>query len=640
MKKKILSLVLVVAMLTSMLVLAPVAGATEAEATVEVSDVVGCAGDTVTVDVKVTSASKIFGGQFAFDYDASKLKLESIAWAVDVDAGNASNKDGNTFKEVTHAGPYDVFNPLWTTALDVSEGVVIAKMTFTILANTLGTAEVSVRKLQRADGYEITRIYTSGDAKHYITDVECVAGSVTVLPAGYSTESVLPPVTYVTSEMVWAFLFDLGVEFVGLNEEGTGWVILPVGKANWESLGLEGVVVFPETITDFEGTYIEPGESLPVVGIADDAFYDKDSQTGFSGVTAFVIPETVESIGTRAFMKSSAMDYYILNPNCTFGKGAICGTAIYSVKNSKWTTGPFIPHANGKAATIHGVAGGSVENFAADPMNYGEANFYKSNTNNPYKAFNWTTDTTLPTEKTLTFNGNTYYFATGATVTLPGIAVDGDQITVSWKFSTDSKDPYPAGSQFTITENVTLTAAETIQKPKTSSALGFKVTDSAATTAMRFTTDMAVADYKTLASLGEVTMGTIITPARYVSKAGALTKEALNDLSAANGGVKTYIDVATEGYFAIDDAKTTYTFAGSIKGFKSANVALDYAAAFYLTVEMAGGATFTVYSDFVLENNRNLTDAAAAVAAAGVGLTDAQKLFLEGLVEAIKNPKV
>ena len=630
MKKKILSLVLVVAMLTSMLVLAPVAGATEADGTVAVSDVYGYAGDTVAVDVVITTEHPIYKFQFAFDYDKSKMTLEDVEftpgfgfWPINADAA---------IDAVMAESPFD--NIGWNRAtgaepIDASEGAVVATMYFTLNEDVLGSAYVSVVPSP------INNIaIDNGQVGAKIDNFNYVAGSVTALPAGYSTESTLPPVTYVTSEMVWEILNGPGYELVTLNDEGTGWIILPVGIGAWQYLGFEGVVVFPETITDFEGNYIEAGESLPVVGIADDAFYDPATKTGFSGVTAFVIPETVESIGARAFLKSSAMDYYILNPDCTFGKGAI-GLGVYNAGTQKWTTGPFVPHAGGQAATIHGVAGGSVETFATDTMNYGEVNFYKSNSSNPFTAFNWTTDTTLATEKTLTFNGDTYYFATGATVTIPGIAVDGDQITVAWKIG---ETPYLPGQTFTITEDVTLTPV-TIQKPKTSSALGFKVTDSAATTAMRFTTDMAVADYNTLAGLGEVTMGTIITPAAYVSKAGALTKEALNDLSAANGGVKTYIDVATEGYFAIDEAKTTYTFAGSIKGFKSANVALDYAAAFYLTVETAGGATFTVYSDFVFENNRNLTDAAAAVAAAGVGLTDAQKLFLEGLVAAIKNPQ-
>lgn len=606
MKKKILSLVLVVAMLTSMLVLAPVAGATEAEATVEVSDVVGFAGDTVTVDVKVTSASEIFGGQFAFDYDASKLKLESIAWAVSVDAGNASNKDGNTFKEVTHAGPYDVFNPLWTTALDVSEGVVIAKMTFTILANTLGTAEVSVRNLQRADGYEITRIYTSGDAKNYITDVECVAGTVTVLPAGYSTES-----TIVIHEITQEEFADDSIISYEYNGEG-----IVITKYNGVSTP-GAILVIPSQFDDTDRNCDVCG-LVDVVGIASKAFTTRKE-------AAIVIPETVTEIAPAAFFNCTYPDYYVLNPDCEIAVAALGAFGNYD--GTQWTKGPWVKGdtATGKAPTIHGVAGSTAEAYAAQVYEV----------KNGFSTFNYSSDVNLPAEYTLTFNGTSFYFQSGATVTLPGTMETADGLAVAWTIDGTN---YAAGSKFTITEDITLTPV-TIQKPKTSSALGFKVTDSAATTAMRFTTDMAVADYNTLAGLGEVTMGTIITPARYVSKAGALTKEALNNLSTANGGKTTYIDVATEGYFAIDEAKTTYTFAGSIKGFKSANVALDYAAAFYLTVKTADGATFTVYSDFVLENNRNLTDAAAAVAAAGVGLTDAQKLFLEGLVEAIKNPQ-
>lgn len=603
MKKKILSLVLVVAMLTSMLVLAPVAGATEVvDGVVAVTDAYGFAGDTVAVDVVITTESPIYKFQFAFDYDKSKMTLEDVEfvpgfgfWPINADAA---------IDAVMAESPFD--NIGWNRAtgaspIDASEGAVVATMHFTLNEDVLGSAYVSVVPSP------INNIAVdNGQVGAKIDNFNYVAGSVIALPAGYNTES-----TIVIHEITQEEFDD--VEIISYEYNGEGIVI-----TEYKGKTTPGAILVIPSQFDDTNRNCDVCDLVDVVGIASKAFTARKE-------AAIVIPETVTEIAPAAFFNCTFPDYYVLNSDCEIAVGALGAFGNYT--GTEWKTGPWVKGdtVTGKVPTIHGAAGSTAKAYAAQVYEV----------KNGFSTFNYSSDVNLPAEYTLTFNDTSFYFQSGATVTLPGIAVDGDQITVAWKIG---ETQYLPGQTFTITEDVTLTPV-TIQKPKTTSALGFKVTDSAATTAMRFTTDMAVADYKTLASLGEVTMGTIITPARYVSKAGALTKEALNNLSTANGGVKTYIDVATEGYFAIDNAKETYTFAGSIKGFKSANVALDYAAAFYLTVEMAGGATFTVYSDFVLENNRNLTDAAAAVAAAGVGLTDAQKLFLEGLVEAIKNPQ-
>ena len=94
MKKKILSLVLVVAMLASMLVFAPVSGATEKTATLAFGKVTGAAGDTVTVDLTVTTAA-LSGIQFLLDYDESKLTFNGIAWTETFGVGFPADLSGN-----------------------------------------------------------------------------------------------------------------------------------------------------------------------------------------------------------------------------------------------------------------------------------------------------------------------------------------------------------------------------------------------------------------------------------------------------------------------------------------------------------------------------------------------------------------
>ena len=158
-----------------------------------------------------------------------------------------------------------------------------------------------------------------------------------------------------------------------------------------------------------------------------------------------------------------------------------------------------------------------------------------------------------------------------------------------------------------------------------------KITDDYATSAMRFTANLSVADYNVLRALGgKITMGTIITPAAYVVRAGALTKEALNTLPTQN----KYIDVAATGY--LTEADGVYTFAGSVRNFLKANVNVEYAAAFYLTVELADGSTFTVYSAYNHNANRSFGNAIVKAAASGA-ITPTQKEWIDKQIAALPN---
>lgn len=99
-------------------------------------------------------------------------------------------------------------------------------------------------------------------------------------------------------------------------------------------------------------------------------------------------------------------------------------------------------------------------------------------------------------------------------------------------------------------------------------------------TGLRFQTTVDKAFYDALVEKHgqeNVTFGTLIAPAAYVTEAGAFTKEALDKL------VKTsdkYLDVQTQTPYASDDK--TYTFAGSIGNILSDHLTLEFAAAGYI----------------------------------------------------------
>lgn len=584
MKTKLLSLALVVAMLASMLVVVPVSGATESLATLEFGNAVGAQGDTVTVDFTITTAA-LSGIQFMFEYDASRLTYDGITWTEDYGTTYPKDLSNNKdFVQFTQSGPYIVESMAFDAgAQDFSAGVLAATLTFTIKEDApIGDAKVAFAYLldETNAAVQPNKIPT-GTEDLLGASMTFVDGAVTVLPEGYASYVASPE-----TDFVWDY-WDGEDITEGVSDGATGIAILAyIGEEG-------GAVVIPETI-----------EGLPVVVIYDEAFKGADA------VTSLVIPETVEVVGAKALWKMTSLKSLFVMGDLDLtdswvgcaGTTATKPKAIYAEDEVTLLTTVYA--VEGSAATEYEV----TKNSVGVPVNFALAEALC----------------------VVVIEGASVVALSNAPA--PGVMETADGLAVAW---TDGTNTYAAGVEMTLEGDTTLEPV-TIAKPVMDSTVGLLVTGDIATTRIRYTTDFAMADYAALAGFGTVTMGTLITPARFVSKAGAMTREALDAFSVANGGAKTYIDVPTAGYFektGTPEENGVYTFAGSLAGFKAENIELEYAAVFYLTVTTASGS-FTVYSDFVFANNRSVD--ATITAATGSQLTDITAGALRDMIAANK----
>ena len=544
MKKKILSLVLVVAMLASMLVFAPVSGATETAVTVSTTDAVGVVGQTVSVDVVLLSNTPLFGIQLGYEYDSTMLHLDSVTWGVAGGSGDYSNKLSAEFN--CAQGPLDVMIQTYASTFDAAEGLVIATLNFTALKE--GSSKVAIRDFNDTMGDSVNYAYTSQNYDVYFTgsEIACAeASNVTVYPAGY-TPLVDNPAGYVINE-----------------EDGE----IEVGV--------------------WGGTIVLPSDQELEIGQRYFASCDKN--------TTLIIPENISISGKEAFRR--------IEEGVTLTVIFLGNSDLHAQTFDNWD-------AYDGNLIVKSAAGGDIQSLA-------EA------AGATWEAF---------ADLSLTLDDESYLVP--ANTTVPDVVETNDgKLLVGW---TDGENKYAPGAAITLTGATSLTSIK-IDAIKMNTGVGFKMGAEIDKCQMRFTTDMTVADYNTLASLGTVTVGTLITPAAYVSKAGGLTFEALDALSAANGGVPTYINVPAGGYFKINQEETVYTFAGSLAGFKNENIDLPYAAAFYATVAIDEETSFTVYSAFDLGANRTVNSAITAmtgVSAAEYGLTITEANTLRDLIAA------
>ncbi len=551
MKKKILSLVLVVAMLASMLVFAPVSGATTADGTVKVTNASGYAGDTVAVDVVITTEHPIYKFQFAFDYDKSKMTLEDVEfapgfgfWPIAADAA---------VDAVMAESPFD--NIGWNRVngadpIDASEGAVVATMYFTLNEDVLGGAYVSVV------ASPINNIaIDGGQPGDKIYNFEYVAGSVTALPAGY-------------------------LDFDSADSDGFSFPNDKVAKPDPGPVDTytgvsTGVVIVPETAKN------KLNKQKAINGLETAVFVG----TKF---TTLIIPAHVETVAKMA----------IFDP-------AVEALSIYVMGDTQFADLAVYLDESPCQVTIYAKAGSAAAEYAvAEGHNYV-----------PFTHYN------------LTVGESSYVVSSN--VQAPGMTVIGDKTVIGWKAGAAT---YAPGAAMTLTEDTELTPV-TIDAIKMNTGIQFQMGESIKDCKMRYTTDMKIADYNKLAELGTVTLGTIITPAKYVSMAGGLTKEALTQLAIDNaaklGALKdgktgaglTYIDVPASAANPFGKTTDTYTFAGSLAGFKNENVNTKnvvYAAAFYATVTIDEETSFTIYSNFDLGANRSVDDAIKAMTGAGV----------------------
>ena len=350
------------------------------------------------------------------------------------------------------------------------------------------------------------------------------------------------------------------------------------------------------------GTLVIPEQAYNASGVLKNVKLLESELFCYANFTTLILPEHVTTLNEGAIYDPAAeeLKIVVLNTAATF--------APYSV---------YIEESSCNV-TICGYAGSTAETYAQSEGFDFEALDLCS----------------------LTVSDASYLVPANTEIAVPGVAATNDgKVVVGWN---DGEKTYAPGAAVTLTGDTTLTPV-TIDAIKMNIGVGFKMGATIDKCQMRYTTDMAIADYNTLASLGTVTLGTIITPAKYVSMAGGLTKEALTQLAIDNaaklgalpdgktGAGLTYIDVPATAANPYKETTDTYTFAGSLAGFKNENVNtknVAYAAAFYATVELADGSSFTIYSNFDFGANRSVGDAITAMTnvAGGLSNTEAQTL--------------
>lgn len=124
--------------------------------------------------------------------------------------------------------------------------------------------------------------------------------------------------------------------------------------------------------------------------------------------------------------------------------------------------------------------------------------------------------------------------------------------------------------------------------------------------ALRFTSDIATADYERLVNLlggsDKMSFGTYIVPSKYVTYANKVfTLEAM-----AAKGITQYIDVPASDFYKIDNGVSTV--AGSVGNIRRGNYTLTYAGRGYMKINYTNGEIRTLYAAYEYSAH-SMTDA-------------------------------
>ena len=230
----------------------------------------------------------------------------------------------------------------------------------------------------------------------------------------------------------------------------------------------------------------------------------------------------------------------------------------------------------------------------------------------------------------LTYNGVTVNVP--AKTTAPASTVIDGKTVVAWQYGDKT---VLVGDEMTLTGDTVLTPV-TVDAPKTQEAVSFRFSEyvnasTPSNLAMRFSSTFSREDYATLASLGTVNLGMLITPAKYVYLAGEFTKEALGKLNTKNGA---YVDVPITGFYAVDDED--YTFCASLYRFSDTTYRKnpEFTAILYADITTDEGYTYTLYGDFNAKAAFGVYDSADDFDQGQ--LTDKQKNWLSNLLSVFE----
>lgn len=579
--KKLLSMVLVVAMLATMLVFVPAAGATEAAATVEAGVAVGAPGSTVTVPVTIT-ASNLAGFSILCEYDGARLEWAGADFAPVDAAGSKAGfpvyKNGDiVYSQWYDFGSFASFS--WASAVaggeDIaSEGLLVVNMKFLVKEDApVGDAYVNIPTYGAVNDkgetiYGTMVIISDGEVADSNT-IACTDGKVTVVPEG--AFDVTPS--------------DLADFTINAN---TGALTKYKGSAS--------VVVIPNSVKTIS----------------------KGAFNGTNTVTTVVIPASVTSIAKGAFINCRSMtDVYILgadtvlNANCMGFAGTVPTKGSVTIDGCIYTDPEVCDET---LLNIHSVANDSVDAYVAEGDGYidedsGEPLITEFGYSEIADGF------------CVTAGGITFYAPVDTKI--PGSMIIDGKTVLYW--TADGAKYFP-GADITLDADLVLDAVA-VAAPVTSSSVALKANADVQKVGMRFSATMAIADYNALAALGNVELGMLITPAAYVQKAGAFTKTALDALNAKNGA---YVDVKLSGYF--DKSATDYTFAAHLTNFSASTYANNpnFVAVLYADVTIDGNVV-TVYSQYNWAGMRSVKGLANAILDAGT-VTDTVAGQLEVLV--------
>ncbi|MBQ9736337.1 MAG: hypothetical protein IJV96_06110 [Clostridia bacterium] len=189
--------------------------------------------------------------------------------------------------------------------------------------------------------------------------------------------------------------------------------------------------------------------------------------------------------------------------------------------------------------------------------------------------------------------------------------VDG-KVLLGWQLMGETPVLYDAGASIPVAEGDVLRAIA-LTKPATTNDYSVKLMGEDGL-GMRFTATLSKTEYLLLLeAYGEdnVSLGMLITPERYVERAGVFTKEGLKAWAESlNSDETPYVDIPLGGVWKMEG--DVLTLAGSLYNFSRTTIEnnISFAAVAYVNIDVDGDGVIdqTVYGDFAAETCRTAKD--------------------------------
>ena len=198
---------------------------------------------------------------------------------------------------------------------------------------------------------------------------------------------------------------------------------------------------------------------------------------------------------------------------------------------------------------------------------------------------------------------------------------------------------YAPGETAELTERETTFRALILTAPETKYGVSVK-TMAADGFGMRFTATVARSEISALiAEYGRenIRISMLITPQRYVQRAGAFTREALWSYVNANATEKThaFVEIPSNGFYTVDE--DVCTIAGTLYRFTDVTIQnnLSFAAIACIDVDTDGDGTVdkTVYGTYTGSTCRSPKSMVESINYMGIQMTDTQKKWVDDFLK-------